>query len=47
MTAQELAKRLAELGVMLDDRALAAALAGAQGMKAASARLADWLAKPE
>lgn len=47
MTAQELARRLAELGITLDDRALEAALAGAKAMKAASARLADWLAKPE
>lgn len=45
MTAEDLAKRLAALGLTLDEKALAAALAGANHMKTASARLAEWLAK--
>lgn len=44
MTGQELARRLADLGMTLDAPAMAAALAGAQGIKASSARLAEWLA---
>jgi hypothetical protein len=45
MTAEELARRLAALGLRLDEKALTAALAGANHMKTASARLAEWLAK--
>ena len=45
MTAEDLAKRLAALGLRLEDKALQAALAGANHLKAGSARLADWLAK--
>lgn len=43
MTEQELKDRLAALGLALDDKALKAALAGAQHLKAESERLARWL----
>jgi hypothetical protein len=45
MTAEELKGRLAALGLTLDDKALQAALAGAQHLKAESERLARWLAE--
>lgn len=47
MTPDDLRARLATLGLTLDDRAFAAALAGARHLKAELTRLAEWLAKPQ
>lgn len=45
MTAEELKDRLAALGLALDDKALKAALQGANHLKSESERLARWLAE--
>jgi hypothetical protein len=43
MTAEEFRKRLADLGLTLDEKAFQAALSGAQHLKAESEKLAQWL----
>jgi hypothetical protein len=44
MTKADFAARLAALGLSLDDRAFAAAWAGAQHLRAEVARVQAWLA---
>ena len=46
MTEAEFRARLAALGLTLDDKAFAAAWAGAQHLLAEAARVRDYLAKP-
>lgn len=43
MTEAEFRSRLAALGLTLDDRAFAAAFAGAQHLRAEVARVQSWL----
>lgn len=47
MTQADFRARLAALGLVLDDRALAAAWAGALHLHGEVARVQTWLARPE
>jgi|JI10StandDraft_1071094.scaffolds.fasta_scaffold137499_2 hypothetical protein len=46
-TAQEFRARLGALGLALDDKAFAAAFAGAQHLRGEVARMQAYLARPE
>lgn len=47
MSEEDFRARLSALGINLDERAFAAAFAGAQKLRSEAARLEAWLARPK